>query len=302
MGKTNRQFFLLLIGLILFLFPLPLVQPSASAHLFGQPPFFKVNGKYANLYPVPLTSLYDFDLPQDLPPDNYLINKPISFELDKTRLPAPAEVIAKTRFVWDFGDQSRGEGLTNTHAYSRIGSYILKIYADDSTTPKPQLLESVLMNILPDPSYQLPKARILINGRESKDPLTDIISANLKDRFSLDGSKSTTGNRITSYFWDFGDQQSAQGPRQTHSYSPSLSQVFVILRIKDQNGFIADNYVEIQNSSGGSQPASSSAKPISKAPSKQNNDLPLVAAGVIGLILVLLMVRLFARGPGRGKH
>src|SRR5574337_885091 len=139
--------------------------PVAEGHLAGQPPFLKVNGVYAQLYPVPVTSLYNFDLPQDQPPDNYLVNQPINFELDKGRLPAPSEVIDKTKFDWDFADGSHDQGLKTSHIYTKMGSYILKIYADDNTTPKPQLIESVLINVLPDKSYQLPKAIIKVNGQ-----------------------------------------------------------------------------------------------------------------------------------------
>src|SRR5258705_2741528 len=145
--------------LLIFLLP-----SSALAHIAGQPPFLRVNGQYANLYFVPLSSLYDFDLPQDGAPDNYFINQTISFELDPMKLPAPSDVIAKTKFDWDFADGTHSQGLKNDHKFTKIGSYIVKIYADDSTTPKPQIIESVLVNILPDSNYKLPKAKILVTG------------------------------------------------------------------------------------------------------------------------------------------
>src|SRR5476651_2725006 len=131
-----------------------------SAHIAGQPPYFKVNDKYANLYPVPLTSLNDFDLPQDLPPENYLINVPISFEIDTTQLPVPPEIVKISKFYWDFDDGTNGTGLKNTHTYKKIGSYIIKIKVDDGTVPEPQLLESVIINVLPDLNYQIPEAVI----------------------------------------------------------------------------------------------------------------------------------------------
>lgn len=147
----KHEFRILALALFIILYSLfPLV---AEGHFAGQPPFFKVNGTYANLYPVPLTSLYNFDLPQDLAPENYLVNSNISFELDKNKLPASSEVIAKTRFDWDFTDGTHAEGLTANHKFNNVGSYIIKIYADDGTTPNPQLLESVLLNVLPSLDY-----------------------------------------------------------------------------------------------------------------------------------------------------
>ncbi len=273
--------------------------PAAEAHLAGQPPFFKVNGKYAGLYAVPLTSLYDFDLPQDQPPDNYLINQLINFEFDISRLPAPPEVVAKTKFIWDFGDETKGEGLKNSHTYHKIGSFILKVYADDSSTPKPQLLESVLLNILPDPNYQLPKAKILINGTGSKDPLTDILKLNLKDDVSFDASKSTSANKLTYYFWDFGDQKSAQGSTQIHHYQTDLPQIFVVLRVKDNNGFIADQFVELQDS----KTSTPSTLPTTKAGvKKESNHLIQISGALVLIIILIFTVRLFFRGPRRGKY
>lgn len=283
-----------LLFMVFSLYTVYYVPNTAFAHLAGQPPFFKINGKYARLYPVPLSSLYNFDLPQDHSPENYTVNHSLNFEFDQNRLPAPPEVVAKTKFIWDFGDDSKGEGLKNNHTYNKIGSYILKVYADDSSTPQPQLIESTLLNILPDANYQLPKARIFINGTESKDPLTDILKVNLKDDVSYDAAKSTSPNKLTYYLWDFGDQKSGQGPTQTHHYQADLPQIFVVLRIKDSNGFISDQFVEIQNgpSSGNQQTAL-----ITSTKNKSNSILPLIL-GIVSVLLLLLIFRKIFKGRG----
>lgn len=289
-----------LILCLLFTVICPLSTPSA--HTFGQPPFFKINGQYANLYPVPLTSLYNFDLPQDLAPDNYLVNHSISFELDKGKLPAPPDIVEKTKFDWDFTDGSHGQGLKLTHTFTNIGSYIIKIYADDGITPKPQIIESVLVNVVPNNNYKLPQAKIMVEGRESKDPLTDILSLDFKGALSLDGSKSVSENSITEYFWDFGDQKSGVGPTQNHTYPTDLSQVFILLRVKDKNGFLADSFVEVQNSqnnqtNAATNPALTTPTPKLKKPSQ----LPFVL-GLGILVITLIMVRWFVLGQRRGKH
>lgn len=281
----------ILVSLILYtLYAIPVV----SAHLFGQPPFFKVNGDYANLYPVPVSSLYNFDLPQDLTPSNYLLNQPISFELDKARLPTPADIVAKTKFSWDFGDGERGEGLTNTHTYKKIGSYILKIYADDGTTPAPQILESALINILPDQNYSLLKSRILVNGKGSEDPLTDIIFVDLSKPVELDGTK-TEGKGKLEYFWDFGDQKSAFGSTQTHTYSDkNQPQIFVSLRVKDESGFLSDSFVEVEAASAATRPAAKT--------SANKNQLPLTLAVIFGVLVLAFMARLWLQAQRRGKR
>src|SRR5690348_15333050 len=99
--------FYFLVFLPLFITLNSLFWPSqASAHLAGQPPFFVINNFYSNLYPVPLTSLSNFPLPQDMAPNTYTVNQTLNMHLDEKVLPAPPEVIEKTKFTWDFGDNS----------------------------------------------------------------------------------------------------------------------------------------------------------------------------------------------------
>ncbi len=295
-------------GILLFgLFLLP--QPKALAHLFGQPPFFKINGVYSNLYPVPLTSLYNFNLPQDQSPESYLVNQPINFEFDISRLPAPPDVVKKTQFTWDFGDGSKATGLKNSHTYTKIGSYFLTVDAYDGTTPKPQILESVLVNILPNSQYQLPKAVIKVNGQGTTDPLTDIKIFPFDQNLQLDGTSSTApSSRIVSYFWDFGDQQSSTEPSPTHFFSKNQTQVFPVLRVKDANGFIADSYIEVENQQNvaikGSNPLDSQKAnaPKQGLGAKSESQLPHLIIGALIIGALYFMARWFARARGRGRH
>jgi hypothetical protein len=236
-----------LYSLIFILYSL-ILPASASAHLAGQPPYFRIDGQYSPLYPVPLTSLSDFPLPQDMAPGTYLINQNLHMDMDITRLPAPPDVVKKTQFSWDFGDGDKGAGLSQDHTYKKMGSYILTIKAFDGTTPAPQLLESVLINVLPDWNYKLPVAVIKVEGQQSKDPLTDILRMPLGRSLHFDASSSKAdSSRIVSYFWDFGDQKSSSQVTEDHSYTKDTTQIFPVLRVKDANGFIADNFVEVEN-------------------------------------------------------
>lgn len=303
------KFLATLIAVSLLIVNCSLLITPVSAHLFGQPPFFKVNGAYSNLYAVPLTSLSDFNLPQDQSPANYLVNQPINFEFDVSRLPAPADVVKKTQFTWDYGDGSKGEGLKNTHTYTKIGSYFLTVDAFDGTTPQPQLLESVLVNVLPDNSYQLPKAVIKVNGQGSSDPLTDIKVFPFDQNIQLDGTASTANSsKVVSYFWDFGDQQSSTDPSPTHFYPGNQTQIFPVLRVKDANGFIADSYLEIENQKNvavkGTNPIDTQKAnaPKQGLGAKSESQLPKVLAVLFGFLVVGFMVQRFARGRGRGRR
>lgn len=122
---------------------------SVFAHMPGQPSFFVVNGKYADFYPGVLNGMPDPNAPQDIGPEKYEADKPIRFETDTTKFPqATPEQVAKTKFSWDFGDEAKGSGLKNQHTYTKPGKYVLKIMADDGTTPVPQLFESIELTII----------------------------------------------------------------------------------------------------------------------------------------------------------
>lgn len=275
--------------LIVAILWLTILPHSVSAHLAGQPPFFKVNGEYSILYPVPLTSLDNFELPQDLATKTYLVNRRIEFELDANFLPATKEVIDKTTFSWDFGDNTKGTGLKNTHIYKKPGSYIMKIYAQYVTDPQPQLLQSTMIHVVPTANYQLPKAIIKINGAESKEALTDILKADFNQVVNFDATSSISNSEIVSYTWDFGDQVSDNKPNTTHQYDTSLKITFPVLRIKDANGFIADTFVELENTPPGSEDTSNDDR-LSGSTQKSWFGNKLVISGVIVLLGLIFYI------------
>lgn len=237
---------ILWLGILLLLCTKP-----TYAHLIGQAPFFEVNGKYSNFYSVPTTSLNNFSLAQDAGPENYLINQPITFKLDTTKLPVPPEIIKRSKFTWDFGDGEKGTGLTNMHAYKKMGSYLLSVYVDDGTNPTPQLLESIELQILPSKNYQLPQAVIQINALDKPNASNNEYHIPLHQQVSLDASKSTApSSNIVSYFWDLGDSNSQTGKIISYTYSSDTRLAFVVLRVKDSNGFIADAYTALRNDNG----------------------------------------------------
>ncbi len=270
---------------------------TASAHLAGQPPFFKMNGKYSTLYPIQSTTTSpEFVLPQDLGPGNYLINQPIEFEIDEKDLQkiVPLDIIQKTKFEWDFGDLQNGVGLKNTHSYTKVGSYILKIYVDTSAfeknSPK-QLLQSVLFHIVKDKNYQLPKAVIHVNGEtENVDPQKNIFQVNFSQPVNLDATYSVTkSSKIVSYFWDFDDDSSSKEAVVSHQYRTPREFAAPALRVIDANGFIADTYVGMKNN-----PNITNHPNIRNDVIKQIGNLETVdfkkIAGVFLLICIILLL------------
>lgn len=235
---------------------------ETHAHLLGQPPFFKVNGIYSIFYPVQSYSAYGDTLPpQDFSPGIYLVQEPIAFELEKSQLATiiPEEIVNKTKFIWDFGDGTKGVGFVNSHSYTKPGSYILTIYADTTGFEKgvtPQLLQSVFFDILPDKSYETPTAVILVNGEKIQtDQMTnvqqDVFQIDKKSpvTFSANESIVRTG-KIVKYIWDFGDGEKAEGKEVTHVYSSELEFIAPSLRLIDEKGFISETSVGLKETEG----------------------------------------------------
>jgi len=271
---------------LLFLSVFLIVKPHlVSAHLSGQPPFFLINGTYTGFYPVYVTSLKDFVLPQDTAPENYLLGQELGFEIDSAMLPFPQDIINKITFTWDFGDGTKNKGLKIKHSYKKIGSFLLKISADYAGYNDPNtksLLQAILINIVPDKDYKLPKAIIKINNREVKDPNQPVQVSNKS--ITLDGSSSKNGSaKIISYFWDKGDGESTPEQKFKDTYS-GINEVYVfpMLRVKDANGFINDTFVQIDMSS-----TNESSRPTLS---------PLVLVGLLNILAVGGIIFYIKRG------
>src|SRR5581483_11553162 len=104
-----------IIIVFLLFFSFFFINTPVNAHLTNQPPFFKVNGKFTPLYPISPDYNTEVNLPQDIGPENYLVNEEINFELDQTFLPVVPQLLNQITFNWDYGDGTKGEGLKSTH-------------------------------------------------------------------------------------------------------------------------------------------------------------------------------------------
>jgi len=225
-------------------------RTTVLAHNTGHPSFFEINGKVTVGYPVLATTLSHFPLPQDMAPDTYLVNTPISFAINLAELDVASNIKAKTTFQWQFGDGGESVGVTTRYTYKKPGSYIVSIYAKYEND-SPVLIESALLHVLPTTGYRLPKAVITVNGKKSADPLSDPLSFALSSQLLFDSSASESGEeKIVWYWWDAGDGSESRESRFEHTYTGNQKMVFPILRVIDENGFISDTYVEIQNAAG----------------------------------------------------
>lgn len=270
--------------LLVFLYFFSFAQISFG-HLAGQPPFFKINGVFTDLYPVPTTSVVDFRLPQDKPPKLFTVGEAIQFEMDKNSMPVPPQVVDVTTFDWDFGDDSaHGSGLVNTHSYKRPGSYFLEVTAKTSDLPQPQLIQSIIMHVAPNGEYKMPEAKILVNGQSVQDPLLDDVKVSFGEEMTFDASQSVVGTTaISEYIWDLGNGKTANGKTITVSYDKDQYAFFPVLRIVDQNGIISDAFIQVTNK----ESQFSQSNSLIEIPPHVEKNLPIIVLGVVvGLSLI----------------
>lgn len=267
------------------------VLSPASAHtLPSQPPFFKINGKLSGLYPIPAPAIASYIIPQDIAPEKYIVNQILNFEIDTSSLGMPKEIIDQTKFIWDYGDGISAEGLVNAHRYKKPGSYILSITLDVSAfskTNKPQLFQSIMIHVLPNKTYKLPKAQIRVNNKISTDPFTDMFDVKTSSRINLDATASQNGSEeIISFEWSFGDGHSSNVKNTSHSYDARWSMLVPILRVTDKYGFINDTFVILRQNPN----AKDTANILGISYLEKFNFLPFI---LVGGLIFLIMLYLF---------
>lgn len=240
-----------------------IIPKEVFAHGSGLPPFFKIEEKVAGTYPLQNVGVFSssLNIPQDIAHKNFLIGEKINFEIDEEALSIvyPPEILKKIKYKWDFGDGAKASGLKNKHVYKKTDSYILSINADyeDPNTPD-QVIESVLINVIPNKDYILPNPVIKVNNERSNKKDYNILDLDFNNSLSFDASGSKAGSsKIVKYVWDFGDEKSAEGINVSHEYELPQAFATVVLRTYDENGLFSDTFVNLRNS-GSNEPKSRS--------------------------------------------
>jgi len=248
--------YILLFIFIFLLFPSPIFS-----HGSGYPPFFKIDGKLIDPYFLQNVGVFSstLNIPQDVANKIYIPNEPINFEIDMKPLESvfATEVMDKLQFIWDFGDGTRGEGIKNSHAYKKAGSYIVSISVDyGDPAIEPPVIETALVQVVPHRGYQLSKPVVKINDKKGTKENYSILDFDLKNALNFDASESkSSSSQIVSYEWDFGDDKSAKGKSVKHQYELPQAFATVVLRIIDKNGLFTDSYVNVRNT-GKNEPSS----------------------------------------------
>lgn len=140
-------------------------------------------------------------------------------------------------YRWDFGDGQTWEGGSSaSHTYEKPGTYTVRVSADNGRGT--------------DCSSAADSTTVQVHGRPVANAGENLVCC-VGEASTFDASKSSTeSGRKLSYLWNFGDGQTGEGARVTHSYDKG-GNYRVILTVKDDSGSAcdtsSDSFVAIVN-------------------------------------------------------
>ena len=129
-----------------------------------------------------------------------------------------------TRYLWNFGDGDRAEGKIVKHSYADPGLFRAELtISDNSGTDCGVVTDLVEVRVNAPPVANAGADREAFVG-------------GAHDAVAFDGTQSSDpdGNPLT-YFWDFGDGATAEGPIVSHAYKAPGTYI-VKMRVRDDTG------------------------------------------------------------------
>ncbi len=188
--------------------------------------------------------------------------------------------IKKLKYMWNFGDNTQGEGKTVAHAYLRSGKYIvnLTVIDDDNAKAKTQM-DIQVVNVPP-------QAKIFIDKAEAG--VGEII------RFEASKSWDTPSDRANlTFVWDFNPKDNVKedtvGITATHKYTKP-GEYTVKLKVIDDNGE-TDQVTKTITITGSSD--EDDEGDMFSSPTIENQGVILYSAiGIIFLIFLMLILML----------
>lgn len=224
----------------LFLCCLTLPQ-SVSAHAGGGPPFLQINGSYAQN-----NTLYaggSISVSQDVAPSTFLVNEPISFKIDLTKLLVPKDVIEKSTFRWSWQEGSKDYeyGTDLRHTYTQQGSYLMELAVKGPQDNDFLVLDTVQLDVLPNKDYKAPTAKIAVVGKTYalNKPIV------FQSMVTKDPSAQAGG-----YEWHFGNELTSREAKATNVYKDQYLFDYIFLKFSDSNGFYTWDAIQVSGDNG----------------------------------------------------
>ncbi|UCH88449.1 MAG: PKD domain-containing protein [Thermoplasmata archaeon] len=172
-----------------------------------------------NVQPVAVLSADDTDINED-----DTVNFDASSSTDTTR------DIPKLVYAWDFGDGSKGYGITTSHLYTNCGVYtVVLTVQDDNGAVDTDSIQITVNNVDPYNVNIVAKTSVVED---------EVIF------FTGSASDTPSDEVLLAYDWDFGDSTSGQGTNPTHTYS-SLGLYTVELTVTDDDGSSTSTSIQI---------------------------------------------------------
>ncbi|MBL7070183.1 MAG: PKD domain-containing protein [Candidatus Omnitrophica bacterium] len=123
-------------------------------------------------------------------------------------------------YFWDFGDGHIASGREVTHAYQRAGVYkVVLVVSDSSDFSNANSKSSIHLKVNSPPVADAGANFVCCVGQEAL--------------FDGSGSYDPDGDNLT-YYWRFGDGETAVGPVARHTYS-QIGEFEVVLRVEDDS-------------------------------------------------------------------
>ena len=139
-------------------------------------------------------------------------------------------------YSWDFGDETTGTSITESHTYDIPGLYFVTLTVTDFYGNEGNDTVTIIANE--------PEAPIaVINTTPSA--VSGIVTGSAPFEVYFDAYNSESEAEIISYAWDFGDGSSGTGITKNHTYS-NIGTYTAILTVTDSNGKKGYDSVKIE--------------------------------------------------------